>query len=207
MANENDVHAGLTPARYLAERVDDQLRWYGDRSASAKRWYQRLQLLTLVLAASVPVLSLASGDLRVRIAVALIGAATSVVAGVLALYRFGERWADYRSTAEALKHEKYRYLTGVEPYVGAGTFSLFVDRVESILVQENRAWRERRLAREDAERPAEREDSVAGAGPRADTGPETDIGPDTATGPHADVGSGASEKPEPLSRVPAEADA
>ena len=151
--NESGVGTNLSVERYLAERVDDQLRWYGDKSASAKHWHQRLQLLTLVLAASVPVLSLSSGDVRVRLLVAVIGALTSVAAGVLALYRFEDHWVDYRSTAEAIKHEKYRFLTAAAPYTGAGAFSLFVNRVESIILQENRAWREKTL--EDGEEDGE----------------------------------------------------
>ena len=150
-----DVDEGLSPSRYLAERVERQLRWYGDKSASAKRWHFRLQLVTLVLAASVPVLSLSSGDVRVRIAVAVIGALATIAAGVLALYRFGDLWTDYRSTAEAIKHEKYRFLTRATPYAGADAFPLFVNRVESIILQENRAWRERNLENEAERRERE----------------------------------------------------
>jgi|GEM_PF-802661 len=139
------THGGLSAEHYLRDRVDTQLRWYGDKSASAKRWHQGLQLATVVLAASVPVLTLASGDDRVRIAVAVIGALTTVAAGLGSLYGFRERWIEYRSAAEAIKHEKYLFLTGVAPYATEDAFSSFVKRVESILRDEHVTWRERLL--------------------------------------------------------------
>jgi len=163
-----DVNEALSPARYLTERVETQLRWYGDRSASAKRWYLRLQLLSFALAASVPVLSLSSGDVRARILVAVIGALATLAAGVLALYRFGERWTDYRSTAESIKHEKYRYLTRSAPYDASDAFSRFVNRVESIILHENRAWREKTLER-DGDVDTDETASSAGSPPTRGT--------------------------------------
>jgi len=139
------VRGSLSAEHYLRDRVDGQLRWYGDKSASAKRWHHGLQLATVVLAASVPVLALASDDVRVRIAVAVIGALTTVAAGLGSLYGFREQWVEYRSAAEALKHEKYLFLTGAVPYAAAGSFSLFVNRVESILREERVTWRGRKL--------------------------------------------------------------
>lgn len=47
-----------------------------------------------------------------------------VLEGVQHLYQFQEHWITYRSTAEALKHERYLYLAKAGPYLGrAGTGS------------------------------------------------------------------------------------
>ena len=47
-SNPKSSSAGsLTPEQYMAERVDDQLAWYGKKSAFNKNWHHRLQLLTL----------------------------------------------------------------------------------------------------------------------------------------------------------------
>ncbi len=140
--------ASLSAEDYLRERVDDQLDWYSKKSASNKRWYFRLQLFTLVAAASIPVISLSSSDNAVRILVAVIGALTAVAAGVLTLYQFKDQWVDYRSTAETLKYEKYLFMTGASPYTDAKAFSLFTNRVESIIIQENKGWREKKFSTE-----------------------------------------------------------
>jgi hypothetical protein len=48
------------------------------------------------------------------------GLAAAIVAldGTQHLYQFQEHWITYRSTAEALKHERYLYLAKVGTYAG-----------------------------------------------------------------------------------------
>lgn len=133
----------LSPAQYLAQRVEHQLNWYGKRSAYNKRWYYRLQFITLLAAAAVPVISLSSGDIRVRFLVAILGAIAATAAGVLSMYQFRDQWLDYRSTAESLKFEKHLFLTRSAPYATQDAFSRFVQRVESIIISENRSWQEK----------------------------------------------------------------
>jgi len=171
----------LSAEHYLRDRVDGQLRWFGDKSASAKRWHHGLQLATVVLAASVPVLALASGDVQVRIAVAVIGALTTVAAGLGSLYGFREQWVEYRSAAEALKHEKYLFLTGAAPYAAAGSFSLFVNRVESILRTERITWRERKLD-DPVEEPVDERAPEAAVSDNAPEPPEPGSGAARALG-------------------------
>ncbi|NND90490.1 MAG: DUF4231 domain-containing protein [Granulosicoccus sp.] len=130
----------LSPADYIRTRVDDQLTWYGDKSAFNKRWYYRLQLVTLLAATAIPVISLSSANPSTRILVALIGAIAAVSTGVLSLFQFRDQWMDYRSTAEALKFEKHLYLTRAAPYQSEDAYSLFVNRIEATIISENRGW-------------------------------------------------------------------
>ena len=141
--SEADVRSSLSPEAYLRERVDDQLRWYEAKSASHKRWYYRLQLVTLVFAVTVPIVALSSSEAWTRYLTAISGAIAALSAGVGSLYQLREQWLDYRSTAEALKYERFRFLAGAEPYVDDGSFSRFVNRVESIIISENMTWRTR----------------------------------------------------------------
>ena len=46
----------------------------------------------------------------------------------------------YRTTAEALKQEKYLYLTGSTPYSETDSFSLFVTRIENVITNQNSGW-------------------------------------------------------------------
>lgn len=133
----------LSAEEYLQQRVDDQLSWYSKKSAQNKRWYYRLQFITLLSAVAVPVISLSSGDIKVRFVVALLGAIAALAAGLLSMYQFRDQWLDYRSTAESLKFEKHLFLTRSEPYNTSSAFSMFVQRVETVIISENRSWQQK----------------------------------------------------------------
>ncbi len=95
------------------ERLEDQLSWYDRKSAANQRAFKRLKVLQLVAAALVPVV--ASVDAPVWVTGGL-GALVVVVEGIQQLGQFQQNWMNYRSTCEALKHEKYLYLAAAGPY-------------------------------------------------------------------------------------------
>ena len=65
----------------------------------------------------------------------------TVLEGVLQLYQFHQRWITYRSTAEAMKHEKFIYLAKGGPYAtAANPYALLAERVEALGSQENAKW-------------------------------------------------------------------
>lgn len=144
----------LSPERYLAERVDDQLDWYNQKSTTNKNLYLRLQCFALVAGSLIPLIALSFDTVEARIAVAIIGALTAVVSGLLSLFQYRDLWVDYRSTAELLKREKYLYLANAAPYDVGNAFPVFVNNVESILLSENSQWRERVLTDEPEPMPA-----------------------------------------------------
>lgn len=94
------------------DRLEDQLDWYDRKSIAAQQAYKRVKLSQLVIGAAVPVVA----ALRVPAAVTATLAAVVVVAeGAQQLYQWQTNWILYRSTAEALKHEKYLYLAAAGP--------------------------------------------------------------------------------------------
>ena len=138
--------ASLSDEDYLRNRVDDQIAWLETKSASNKTWYFRLQIFTLITAASIPVVSLALPEEGLRLVVALLGSMTMVAAGITTLFQFKDQWMDYRATVEALKYEKYLFLTGSNPYENGNAFSLFTNRIESILSEENINWQKKEFS-------------------------------------------------------------
>jgi hypothetical protein len=56
------------------------------------------------------------------------------------LCQFQERWIDYRTTAEALKKEKFLFVTKTEPYDGDDAFPILVQRMENLVSKENVTW-------------------------------------------------------------------
>ena len=92
---------------YLAKRVDDQIDWYSDKSGKAQRSYKLTQIAELIMAALIPLFSgLIGRAWWLAIPVGLFGAAIAVLEGVSKIYKFHEKWIEYRSTSELLKYEK-----------------------------------------------------------------------------------------------------
>ena len=67
----------------------------------------------------------------------------SLLAGLQQAFRFKELWTTYRATAEALKRELHYYHAAVHDYsekTDEQKRTVFVDRIEAVLAQENALW-------------------------------------------------------------------
>jgi hypothetical protein len=125
---------------YVKSRVDDQIDWYNKKSSFNQSWFRRLRILEIVAAALIPLLAAYADWDPLKIVVAALGLVIAVIAGVLGLFQFQENWTAYRSTCEALKQEKFLFLTKTEPYDQPEPFPLFVQRVEGLMSKEHSAW-------------------------------------------------------------------
>lgn len=130
----------LNPSEYLAQRVQDQSSWYDRRSLWNQRWFKRLRIIEIVAAAMIPFLTAIPDVTTMKYVVGGLGVIITVVAGILALFQFQERWTEYRATSESLQKERFLFLTKSEPYTGGDAFSIFVQRVETVLSKENLGW-------------------------------------------------------------------
>ena len=128
---------------YLKNRVDDQIDWFNKKSSYNQKMYKRLQLASIIAAALIPFFTgyLAQDDL-LKYVVGMLGVLVTVFAGMNSLFKYQEIWISYRTTCEALQYEKYLFVTGTKPYNTQGSFNLLVERVESILSNENSNWSE-----------------------------------------------------------------
>ncbi len=80
-------------------------------------------------------------DWRGALALSLAGGGIAVCGSLLALNHHQENWLRYRGLAEALKRQKYLFLTGTCPYDDASTaFPRLVSTCESLLSVENNQW-------------------------------------------------------------------
>jgi hypothetical protein len=132
----------LGPSEYLAQRVEDQINWYDGKGGWNQRWYKLLRVVEIVAAALIPFLTAvpAADAPYMKFVIAVLGVLITVVAGILALFQFQERWTDYRATAESLKRERFLFLTRAEPYAAGDSFSTFVQRIEALISKENTNW-------------------------------------------------------------------
>jgi hypothetical protein len=127
-------------------RLKDQIGWYDRRSRSNQSWYKILKITVVAIAALIPLLSglqlpfPSFGGVPAWVLGAL-GAAIAVIEGIQQINQYHANWISYRSTCEALKHEKYLYLANAGPYAGTvGPHRLLAERVESLVSQEHAKW-------------------------------------------------------------------
>lgn len=119
------------------ERLEDQIGWYDRKSGDNQRRYKWLKLLELAVAAALPVVAGVGSPVWV---IGGLAAVIVVLEGVQHLYQFQEHWITYRSTAEALKHERYLYLARAGPYVGEDWHRQLAERIEGLISQEHAKW-------------------------------------------------------------------
>ena len=131
------------PAEALAsspswQRLEEQIKWYSRGSRRNKRWYLRIKVVQIVSAAIIPVL--AATSLPTWVAGGL-GALIVVLESIQQLFQFHSNWTHYRSTSEALKHEKYLYLAHAGAYASAAhPDALLAERIENRVSQEHASW-------------------------------------------------------------------
>ncbi len=129
---------------YLDERVDDQIKWYSNKSQKAQKTYKCIQTIEIILAAIIPLLS---GYTTVHISIPIIIGAFGIVITILEslakLNKYHENWIQYRSTCELLKYQKYLFLTHSAPYNNENETveNLFVRNIEQIISSENNQWK------------------------------------------------------------------
>ena len=131
----------MNPDEYIKQRVDDQIGWYDQKSQRSQWWFKKLRALEIIAAGIIPLFAgFGQGTQWSIIVVGVLGALVAILASLLSLNQFQENWIEYRTTYETLKHEKYLFLTNAEPYNEDDLFSLFVQRIESLISKENSAW-------------------------------------------------------------------
>ncbi len=134
----------MNQEEYLKQRVDDQIAWYSGKSQRYQKSFKALRLFEITAAAMIPLLSgYVSQCEGLEYAVGILGFCVAVVAGALGLFQYQEQWVEYRTTSEALKREKFLFLTGVEPYNAGEPFPLFVTNAENLMSKEQQGWLQR----------------------------------------------------------------
>jgi hypothetical protein len=118
-------------------RLEDQLGWYSRKSVENQRLYKWLKLLEIAVAAVLPVVAAVHSPVWVTGGLA---AVIVVLEGAQHLYQFQEHWITYRSTAEALKHERYLYLAEAGPYASDNRHGQLAERLEGLISQEHAKW-------------------------------------------------------------------
>jgi len=123
------------------DKISSQSAWYGAKSQKNRSMYVRLKATQLILAAAIPVVSVAAASDKQRWTSAALGALIGIIEGFLQLGQFQQNWLLYRTTRESLKREEFLHDAGAGPYAGvANADGLFVERCDAIMSGENSKW-------------------------------------------------------------------
>lgn len=121
------------------ERLEEQIAWYDRKSGEAQLYFKLTKYFTIMAAAAIPVVALYD----CKEIVAVLGSLIAVFEGASQLNQWQHNWITYRSTCEALRHEKFTYIERADPYDiedDKGARKLLVERVESLISTEHSKW-------------------------------------------------------------------
>lgn len=129
---------------YMTTRVNDQIKWYSEKSGDAQKKYKRLQTIEIIFAAAIPLLSGYTTKCNIiAVIVGILGAVITTIESVSKLNNYHETWIQYRTTCELLKYHRYLYLTKSHPYNDSEETidNIFVRNIENIISSENDQWK------------------------------------------------------------------
>ena len=132
--------------QFMKSRWLDQLMWLEGRAEKSKKQYYRLRLVTIIGGVIVPALvSLnidgSNGQNNIQQILGWIAfglsQAVAISAAVEEFFHYGDRYRNYRNTAETMKIEGWQFFQLSGPYRNAQShaevYSDFAQRVENIL--------------------------------------------------------------------------
>ena len=119
------------------ERMEDQIKWYSEKSAWNQDWFKRLKVVEIIAAALVPF----AAGLSTPAITGSLGVIVVILESLQSIYQFQSNWITYRSTAEALKHEKYLWYAKAGHYLTAkNPEALLAERIEELVSTGNATW-------------------------------------------------------------------
>ena len=119
-------------------RLEQQIKWYDSRSMTAQRWYKRVKFIEICCSILIPFVAGINSYIT-----AFLGATIVVLETLQHINQWSQNWITYRSTCEALRHEKYSFLGRAGVYEGMENEDakrMLTGRVESLISTEHSKW-------------------------------------------------------------------
>lgn len=132
----------MTEGEYIQTRIDDQIAWYSQKATTNKLYNHFTKGLIIVFSAVIPLIAgLELCSTIKNITLGILGSLIAILSGLSGLLKFQEKWTEYRTTSETLKHEKILFQTKTGPYSeDQEPFKLLVTRTENLVSKEHSAW-------------------------------------------------------------------
>lgn len=128
---------------YITNRLDPQIAWYDKKSLLCQKRYKLIQIVEIILAAIIPLLSGYCNTFLISIIVGIFGIIITILESLTKIFNYHENWIQYRTTCELLKYQKYVFLTKSSPYntTNETVENMFVKNIEQIISSENNQWK------------------------------------------------------------------
>ena len=129
---------------YIKNRLLPQMDWYDKKSGDYQKKYKRIAVMVMALNGLIPVIILlADYGLAVKLLIAAISSAATVLASLQILNNYKDLWIQYRSNCELLKSLLHRFYAGAGEFTGKTEdekFALLVELGEKYLNAEFSQW-------------------------------------------------------------------
>lgn len=129
---------------YLKNRVQNQIDWYDKKSIDCQRKYKIFQIIEIIIAAFIPLLSgYATNNTVIALIIGVCGTVIAIIESITKLNKYHENWVQYRTTCELLRYQKQLFITNSAPYnTDEETIeNIFVRNIENIISSENNKWK------------------------------------------------------------------
>ena len=120
---------------YLENRLQKQIDWYDKKSIDCQRKYKIFQIIEIIIAAFIPLLSgYTTNNSIIALIIGICGAVIAIIESVTKLNKYHENWVQYRTTCELLRYQKQLFITKSAPYNTAEETieNVFVRNIETI---------------------------------------------------------------------------
>jgi flagellar biosynthesis GTPase FlhF len=129
---------------YITARLDDQIKWYGEKSAFNKSRYRICQIIIIIAGGIIPLINLtATGDWwqhAALISSAILGSIITIITAFTQMEKYLETWILYRTTEESLRREKFLFINESGEYsnlIEVNRNRHLVEKVEALLSTES----------------------------------------------------------------------
>jgi hypothetical protein len=131
---------------YVRNRLDDQIKWYSEKSAFNKSRYRLFQVVIIIASGTIPILNLtvtafkADAQHAALFTSSILGSIITIITAFLQMEKYFDNWILYRTTAESLKREKILFQNNAGEYSNLNESEknrILVERVEAMLSSEN----------------------------------------------------------------------
>ena len=128
---------------YKKDRYQKEIEWYDKKSINNKRIYSVFQWGLIILSSITPLVVALEGNSDKKFI--WLPISTSILVAFLAsglkVFKFQEKWVNYRTLCETLKKEIHFYQADLYDYQDSNDKeATFVQRVESLISRENNLW-------------------------------------------------------------------
>lgn len=131
---------------YIEERVIRQINWYEKKSNKNQFWYKVLMVISIIMSACIPVLTLMldlSSGIKIRIIISILSSGVTGISAIIALYNYRELWVQYRTNCEILKSVLYRFFTKSGEFKDLDDtkiYNILISSCENYIIKEFETW-------------------------------------------------------------------